>query len=106
MEESLIGGAEAQSLSGAVMEPPGGMIPFLPGDRSGHGASGSTRRPSMGIFIRAPFPGAIGVGPVDGGAQGLGDPFVFAPSVPLSSVSVCTRSRNGQRTRSAVCGGR
>ena len=32
MEEYLIGGSEAQSLSGAVIEALGGVIPFLAGD--------------------------------------------------------------------------
>ena len=31
----------------------------------------------MGIFVRAPLPGMIGMGNVDSGAQGRGDPFVF-----------------------------
>ncbi len=35
MEACLIGGSEAQSLSGAVMEPLGSVIPFFPGDRNG-----------------------------------------------------------------------
>ena len=31
----------------------------------------------MGLFVRAPLPGMVGMGKIDSGVQGLGDPFVF-----------------------------
>lgn len=83
MEEYLIVGPEAQSLSGAVMEAPGGMSPFLPSDC----AQAPVLRevladPSMGIFIRVPFPGAVGMGPVDCSTRDWVIRSCFAASVP------------------------
>ena len=78
MKESLIGGLEAQSLSGAVMEAPGGVIPLLPDDR----AQVPTLREVLvdqpvGVLFRALRPGVFGMGKVPGGAQGFDVPFGF-----------------------------
>ena len=78
MEEYLIGGSEAQSLPGAVIEALGGVIQFLPDDGAQVPVLGEVLADQpMGIFVRAPLPGAVGMGKVDDGAQGRGDPFVF-----------------------------
>ena len=78
MEAYLIWGSEAQSLSGAVIEALGGVIQFLPGDGAQVPVLGEVLADQpIGIFVRTPLPGVVGMGKVDSGVQELGDPFVF-----------------------------
>ena len=78
MEAYRIGGSEAQSLSGAVIEALGGVIQFLPGDGAQVPTLGEVLADQpIGVFVRAPLPGVVGMGKVDSGTQGFGDPFVF-----------------------------
>ncbi len=60
MEAYLIGGSEAQSLSGAVMEAPSGVTLLLPGDRSQIPVLGDVLAdPPLSIGVRAPFPESV-----------------------------------------------
>ena len=55
MEEYLIGGSETPSLSGAVMEALGGVIPFLAVDRAEIPTLGEVRADQpVGVFSFTP----------------------------------------------------
>ena len=58
MKESFIGGLKAQSLSGAVMEAPDGVIPPLPDDRAQVSTLGEVLVDQpVGVLVRALRPG-------------------------------------------------